>query len=315
MIEQRIQWEEPACAWCGSTTTEHAFSGPDRLARLPGLFFMVRCTTCGLYRQSPRPAWESLKNYYPEDYAAYSYDAYDKKSVRGFIKGYGNLKRRRAIESFQYGGQLLEVGCGTGSFLKEMQRTDRWDCVGIEPNQRAASFAQESLDLPIYHGRFSDITFKNGTFDVIVLWCVLEHLDHPVQDIQKTHSLLKKGGWFIFTIPNYESLGKKLFGKYWSGWDLPRHMYIFPRPVLHQILEECGFQVIEKKCIASSYYLLGHSLDFWSQSWVGKFPAVKKLMTKFYYSWAARLVLLLPLAILDRLKLSTNITIFARKKI
>ncbi len=274
---------------------------------------MTRCITCGLYRQFPRPVWDSLKHYYPENYVAYNYKTPHKKSIQGFINQYGNLKRRRAIEKFQLGGQLLEVGCGTGSFLSEMQNTNRWTCVGIEPNVVAAAHVQKTLKIPVHHERFSDIQLTQASFDVVVMWCVLEHLEYPISDIQKAHSLLKNGGWFVFTIPNFESLEKKIFGEFWSGWDLPRHLYIFPKPVLHDILEKNGFQVVTKKCLASSYHVLRHSLDFWSQTWENKFPTTKKLLMKSYSSWLVRLGLVTPLAIVDRLNLSTNITIVAQK--
>lgn len=311
---ENIQWEAPPCSWCGTTDIEPVFFGPDRLERLPGAFQMARCPKCGLYRQSPRPAWESLKNYYPEDYVAYQYDTQSRNPVLDYIKRYGNIKRRRAIEAFQPGGQLLEVGCGTGNFLREMQMTGRWECTGIEPSQAAADHARKTLQIPIHHGRFEDVELAPESFDVVMMVCVLEHLADPVRDIQRTHSLLKKGGWFVFTVPNFESLERKVFGEYWSGWDLPRHLYIYPHPVLHKLMEAHGFRIAARKCLASSYHVLRHSFDFWSQTWEEKHPTAKRLLMKAYGSWVTRLALMAPLALADRMNLSTNITFFAQKQ-
>jgi hypothetical protein len=141
----------------------------------------------------------------------------------------------------------------------------------------------------------------------------LEHLSEPVQDLRQIHSLLKDGGWLFFSMPNYESLEAKVFGPYWSGWDLPRHLYIFPRSILYVILTQIGFGQISRRCISTSYHALGHSLEFWSQSWEKEHPKIHRTLLKFYRSWFARLGLLLPLAILDRLNLSTNISFAAQK--
>lgn len=309
------QWEDNACDWCASTEYVVVFDGPDRLERLPGQFRMVYCKNCGLFRQNPRLKWESLKNYYPEDYVAYEYlfQEENQKTLRNCIKNYGNWKRRRAIEQFQESGRLLEVGCGTGSFLKEALRTNNWEVVGIEPSEPAASHAHESLGVPIYQGLFSEINLESQSFDVIVMFCVLEHLGEPVQDMRRAHKLLKNGGYLIFTIPNYNSLGAKIFGKYWAGWDLPRHLYIFPQSTLQEILNDIGFEIADERCLATSYHSLGHSLEFWSQVWEDKFPRLKKWTMRIYTSWFVQLGLALPLAVLDYFKLCTNITIFAQK--
>jgi SAM-dependent methyltransferase len=311
---EKLQWEHTSCAWCGTTATDVIFKGPDRLHELPGSFTFCRCKKCGVLRQEPRLTWEHLSLYYPEDYPAYAHDAdaMDSPFLEG-IKNFGNVKRRRFVEKHQPGGRLLEIGCGTGAFLRELVKSGKWDVEGIEPTQSANEYAAKTLGVPIHQGRFSELDFKPASYDAIVLWCVLEHLSQPVQDLSHIHSLLKDGGWLFFSMPNFESMEAKVFGPFWSGWDLPRHLYIFPRPVLRQMLTHIGFGHISGRCISSSYDLLGHSLEFWSQSWANKHPKVQRALFKIYRSWFARLGLLLPLALLDRLNLSTNISFAAQK--
>jgi SAM-dependent methyltransferase len=308
------QWEHTNCAWCGTSASEVVFEGPDRLHDLPGLFYFRRCKQCGVLRQDPRLTWEHLSSYYPQDYPAYTFDAGEMNPfLLKKINNYGNIKRRRFVEKYQPCGRLLEVGSGTGAFLRELVKSGRWEVVGIEPNQEAAAYTSENLGVSIHHGRFSEVDLKPATYDAIVLWCVLEHLSEPVQDLRYIHSLLKDGGWLFFSMPNYESLEAKVFGPFWSGWDLPRHLYIFPRSILYEILTQIGFGQISKRCISTSYHALGHSLEFWSQSWEKEHPKIHRTLLKFYRSWFARLGLLLPLAMLDRLNLSTNISFAAQK--
>ena len=314
MVTNNLKWEENACDWCDSTDTKIIFEGPDRLEKLPGNFTMVQCSNCGLFRQNPRLAWTSLKDYYPEDYSSHPRLVRDIPNFwRRWDRRYGPWKRLRAIERFQKGGRLLEVGCGTGHFLEEALRSQYWDVSGIEPTTRAAQYAQENLSANIYIGRFSEISLPSASFDVIAMWNVLEHLDHPIADLRYAYQLLKDNGWLVMAIPNFESLEANVFGKFWVGWDLPRHLYIFPQELLDNILASIGFEVVERRCISTSYSVLGHSLDFWSQSWGINHPRIRKAVLRVYNSFIGRIIMILPLWLLDRLNASTIITVFAQK--
>jgi SAM-dependent methyltransferase len=308
-----LQWESAPCPCCGSESVEPIFEGPDRLHHLPGSFSFSRCLKCGAFRQQPRLAWSSLAAYYPEEYAAYHYSAPSTPSLRTKLANYGNVKRRRFVEKHLPGGRLLEVGCGTGAFLRELAASTCWQLEGIEPTPSAAAFTSQSLGLPIHQGRLDEIDLQPSSYDAVVMWCVLEHLTQPIEDLRRVHSLLKEGGWLFFSMPNSDSLEARIFGPYWSGWDLPRHLYVFPRRLLIETLSRLGFETRSCRCIGSSYQQLAHSLDFWSQSWAGRHPALRRLLLKAYNSWFGRLAFALPLALLDRLNLSTNIT-FAFKK-
>ncbi len=311
---EELSWEECACDWCGSADSQPVFAGPDRLEGLPGRFYMARCKQCGVYRQNPRLTWDSLEQYYPEDYTSHPRLVQEEPTrLRRLDKRYGPWKRLRAVERYQPGGSLLEVGCGTGLFLEEALRSGRWQVTGIEPSQRAAEYASQKLGVTVHPGRFSEVQLPAATYDVVALWNVVEHLEHPVQDLRYAWSLLKPGGWLIFSVPNLESLERRIFGDYWVGWDLPRHLYLFPQKTLEEILVSLGFRVAGKRCISTSYSVLGHSLDFWSQSWAERRPSLRRLLLGAYRSLPGRLAMIPPLWVLDRLNLSTILTIFAQK--
>jgi hypothetical protein len=37
-----------------------------------------------------------------------------------------------------------------------------------------------------------------------------------------------------------------LWSRWWRGWDIPRHLYIFTRPTLDQLLTRAGFHVTRR---------------------------------------------------------------------
>lgn len=312
--EDSLDWIELPCDWCGSESFEPIFNGTDLLEHLPGRFQVVRCLECGLMRQNPHLAWSSLKQYYLENYVSHGLMARDQPNiVKRLDKRYGPWKRLRAIEAYQRGGNMLEVGCGTGTFLEEAVRSGHWTVSGVEPTQHAAEYVRSRLNIPVYEDVFSRVTLPDGSFDAIVMWNVLEHLENPIEDIRYTHRLLKPGGWYIFTVPNLDGWEASLFGKYWIGWDLPRHLYFFSRPLLQQILPKLGFRFGSVRCLSTSYHFLGNSLDFWSQSWQDRYPSLRKFLLTVYGSLPIRALASVPLAILDRLALNTIITVFAQK--
>jgi 2-polyprenyl-3-methyl-5-hydroxy-6-metoxy-1,4-benzoquinol methylase len=310
-------WEEIVCNWCGTPEGTFLLEGPDRHLHLPGQFRLVVCPECGLIRQNPRLVWSSLKQYYPESFCSFAPAVEAEPSLwRRLDRRYGMWKWLRAVERYQPGGRLLDVGCGTGIFLAEAQRTGRWQVTGVEPSQAAADYARLVLKLPVLNGALAEVEsdLPSASFDVVTLWNVLEHLPEPITDLRRIHRLLRPGGWLIAMIPNVESLAARVFGPYWLGWELPRHLYLFPRQTLQHILISLGLKPIRWQCFSSSYFTLAHSLEFWSETWSGKYPLLARLLMRLYRTLLTRAVLLAPLWVLDQLKRSTIITVFAQKQ-
>jgi 2-polyprenyl-3-methyl-5-hydroxy-6-metoxy-1,4-benzoquinol methylase len=309
----RVEFETVPCGFCGSSNDRPLFSGPDRLLGLPGLFTIVQCQDCGLLRQNPRPTPETIDFYYPADYEPYSIAPTDEKSRwRRWDRRYGLLKRRRAIERYISEGQLLDVGCATGNFLDEMRRSGRWEVKGVEPNREAASYAQQRMSLEVFAGRLEEVELPPASFDVITMWNVLEHLHDPLSSIRAVDRLLKPGGLFVFSIPNMESLEVRAFGHYWLGWELPRHLYFFPRPVLARFLASTHMTVLQWNCLVGAYpsFLLtlrfalqqGQGSTWWTRPLLAlaRSLPVRALLTPLFY-------------FLTRANRASLITGFARK--
>ncbi len=308
------EWEWPVCDCCGSEEREEVFGGPDRLLGHPGRFSYVHCKGCGLLYQYPRPMPSALGRFYRGGYRAYHRLVREEPSpLRRWSRRYGMVKQRGYVERFLPEGRLLDVGCGTGLFLEEMQRSGRWDLQGIEPSADAASYVQKKLGLPVQNSTFEETTLPPSSQDVITMWYVLEHLPSPTTALRKAHVLLRPGGMLILALPNYESLDRRLFGRYWSGWDLPRHLYLFPRPLFQKMLQECGFEVVDCRCFQITYSLLGQSLEFWVQDWPAGLSRLGRLLCRLYYSLPFRVALYPVQLLFERLKLAPVLTWAARR--
>jgi hypothetical protein len=78
----------------------------------------------------------------------------------------------------------------------------------------------------------------------VTLWHVFEHLYHPRKALENAATLLKPSGFLFLAIPDLASLEPHLFGKYWIGWDPPRHIATYSRRGLETLLGEAGFRLV-----------------------------------------------------------------------
>ena len=99
--------------------------------------------------------------------------------------------------------RVLEIGCGTGLFTKELARTDN-TIVAIDISKALIIKAKERVSSANVHfivGNAYETKFKSGSFDFIVGSSSLHHLE--VDSALKEFSrILKPGGKMIFTEPN-----------------------------------------------------------------------------------------------------------------
>ena len=98
--------------------------GSDKLyATTDRTFLVVECRECRLIRLYPRPEPAEIHGYYPANYwYDPTADAADKYAEmwRRFVLGDHVRFVRRAIENSGLNGPVLDVGCGGGLFLREL---------------------------------------------------------------------------------------------------------------------------------------------------------------------------------------------------
>jgi len=141
------------------------------------------------------------------------------------------------------GGRILDVGCGTGLFLRALAPKD-WERFGVETGAPAAEIAGRHLGGDHVHaGELVGAPFPGSFFDVVTFWSVLEHTNDPRGQLEKAHHILKPGGSIVIQLPNASCYQARWFGGDWFALDAPRHRYHFDRKTLGRLLAETGFDV------------------------------------------------------------------------
>jgi SAM-dependent methyltransferase len=152
-------------------------------------------------------------------------------------------------------GRLLDVGCGNGGFIARMRHLG-WNVSGIEPDAKAATVAEATVPGAIHVGTIADAPYPTNAFDAITLSHVLEHVSDPIGLLDRVRNHLKPGGIVVALTPNVRSLGRKVFGPAWRGWEPPRHFFVFSLDTLRRCVETAGLEVAELRTIsrAASYF-------------------------------------------------------------
>jgi SAM-dependent methyltransferase len=157
---------------------------------------------------------------------------------------------------------LLDVGCASGLFLDAARRYGDWDVEGLEPSASASEYARHELGLCVHVGGFGEVPLEPGSYDVVTMWDVLEHLHDPVRALGLVAQLLKPGGILVVRVPHVESWQARIFGRCWAGLDSPRHLYAFPRRLLADMLQEAGLEPVRWHCWGG-YLVFALSVRLW----------------------------------------------------
>ena len=144
-------------------------------------------------------------------------------------------------------GRLLDVGCGTGKAL-EFFREMGWHVTGVEMSSYAASVARRDSGCDVLVGEIEEVPLGDESFDVVRFSHNLEHLASPRKALEKARRVLRPAGLLWIEVPNAASIERRLFGRHWFCWDLPRHLYHFTPETLSRLLAGTGFRPLRMKC-------------------------------------------------------------------
>jgi 2-polyprenyl-3-methyl-5-hydroxy-6-metoxy-1,4-benzoquinol methylase len=198
---------------------------------------IVECLECGLVYANPRyDSGETLAKY-----EAVEDPLYVEEREGRVLTFERHLRPLEKIAPPEDGRRLLDVGCHVGVFV-EIAVQHGWDAWGVEPSHWAATRAQQA-SLQVVEGTLATAGFDDGTFDVITMWDLIEHLEQPSAEVRKAFHLLKPGGLLVVHTMDMDSLFARLMGPRWP-WLMEMHIYYFTRQTLTMLMEQTGFQVI-----------------------------------------------------------------------
>ncbi len=214
-------------------------------------FSVAYCRQCAQVVTVPVPA--DIGRYYPIGYYG---NAGGRRfpAVMEWLQEQLYARRARRVLRLLPGKnpKVLDIGCGRGLLLREFQRKG-CDVTGTEFSDDACRFAREVLKLPVRVGLLNELNFPDQSFDVVVMWHVLEHVSDPRPTLAEVSRILRPGGVFLVGVPNFGSPEACLAKAGWFHLDVPRHLSHHTRTSLETALTAAGLRPAWASFFAPEY--------------------------------------------------------------
>lgn len=228
------------CPVCKSLRTGNSYLVKE-YGKGPGLIFS-ECKQCMAVFLAERIVESEIGEAYKDEYEPYN----DRTSIlrKLFVSWRDGREVKYIKKHVADARRILEIGSSWGRYLNVLKKRLNLEAVGVEISKEAAEIGRAKHGLDIRIGTLESQNFPDSRFDIVVMNHVLEHLYRPVTTLKNVFKVMKGNAILLIRTPNTISPERKLFGKYWGPYDVPRHITLFSEPTIRKVLSECGFKDI-----------------------------------------------------------------------
>jgi SAM-dependent methyltransferase len=239
-----LLFEERAtfCPMCGEGNLVREQTLRDLVLLKPGFFYISRCCSCGHLFQNPRLNARGLEFYYRDFYSGTG-----EETIKRHLSSMTRSYRARA-EMVQGHGQprtWLDVGAGYGHFsrtARDVWRNTKFHVLDMSPSIKQAE--ESGWAERAYVGFLLDLTSTMETYDVVSMFHYLEHTPDPLAELRAAATRIEPNGLLLIEVPDPDSIGRKLMGRYWPSWFAPQHLHFFRADNMQTYLRNTGFEPI-----------------------------------------------------------------------
>jgi 2-polyprenyl-3-methyl-5-hydroxy-6-metoxy-1,4-benzoquinol methylase len=232
--------ETVVCNLCGNEPTR-------QVTRKQGMT-VVQCEHCGLVFVNPRLTPQSLTQHYNSGHSSriqyyLDVECADRRTFSEVL----DLAAKFAAPP----GRLLDIGPNIGTCL-DLARQRGWTAQGIEINADAAAYCREQRHLDVRTGVLETSTYAPGSFDVVLMGDVIEHLPDPKAVLRIVQRILKPGGVLLISTPDIAG---------WAARALQikpeEHLYYFAPKTMRNLLQQVVLEPVEIRSLDRYHNLTG----------------------------------------------------------
>jgi 2-polyprenyl-3-methyl-5-hydroxy-6-metoxy-1,4-benzoquinol methylase len=149
------------------------------------------------------------------------------------------------LETYRATSRMLEIGSGYGDFLCLASEAG-WDVEGVEISRYGCRVAQ-LRGCKVHNSHLSELKVPEGSFDVVVMWDVIEHFADPDVIMTTCSRLLRTGGALVMKTPDARALRptnnivRKLYQQGVYPANTAEHVFHYTAETLQRALTSSGF--------------------------------------------------------------------------
>jgi 2-polyprenyl-3-methyl-5-hydroxy-6-metoxy-1,4-benzoquinol methylase len=107
-------------------------------------------------------------------------------------------------------------------------------------------YGKKEFGVNLFSKDLFEMDFKENSFDVIHSSNVIEHIFDVKEWLLNINKILKNGGVFVLSTPNYNSFFAKLEKENWRNLS-KNHIALFGKKNLKLLLENANFKILKHK--------------------------------------------------------------------
>jgi 2-polyprenyl-3-methyl-5-hydroxy-6-metoxy-1,4-benzoquinol methylase len=236
-------------------------------------FEYLECISCGCVQIATIP--DDLSKYYPDNYYSMKkIRSRSKNPIQRFVLrqraqhqlgdrnvlGWLIARAGRPRDYFDWlrrGGvrldsEILDVGCGSGSFLVKLKRHGFTRLSGIDP------FLGEDIEYGDgLHIQKKALAEVDGRFDFILLNHSFEHMRDPLSALVEIRRLLNPDGCALLRMPYADSYAWRKYRTHWVQLDAPRHLILHTGKSMRILSEAAGLRLSDITFDSTEFQFLG----------------------------------------------------------
>ncbi len=235
------------CPICQEPSSAAYVCVPGRRAGKNQMFQYLQCGSCGtvfLSFTTPQPADIYSETYFKTSAAL--------RFFENVWTAFNFWLRWWRMPRVARGSRVLDIGCGTGTWLRFLQRRGL-QIEGLDASPEAVKAAAKNGVFNVTQGTLNHGVMPINTFDVITVIHCLEHDPDPGTFVGNAMTLLKPGGWLGIAIPNISSWEATRAAGNWFHLDPPFHLCLPSGDAMRPLLERAGLTHIRVGCPVFEY--------------------------------------------------------------
>lgn len=233
--------EQEHCYICNGTQREP-------VTQIHGFQYVV-CSDCGHVYTDKRYTDEAIRRFY-ETNSYWAEVTYANKETCHYRKENVALPKVEFLEQYldNKQGKWLDIGSGIGDLVSVV--TDRgYEAAGLELSETSVNFCREVFGVELLRQTIDEFMQANsgdmGSFSVVSMIGLLEHVVSPIDVLKQVNQLLKSGGLVMIQVPNAKSMATMVQECYpdnvFRHMSPIEHIMVFTESSLNRALENAGY--------------------------------------------------------------------------